>query len=92
MQDESPTNSVLEVKLDYIQKDINVIKSDVKDIKNDYISRREFGVSNKDLEEKLSERISVVNDKANQHSKVIWGVVTALLLMIASAIGKLIFK
>lgn len=39
---EVPTNDVLNVKLDYIQKDIAVIKADVKEIKADYVTRREF--------------------------------------------------
>lgn len=41
-EQEQPNNAVLAVKLDYISKDITAIKSDIKDIKNDSISRREF--------------------------------------------------
>ena len=39
---EQPNNAVLEVKLDYISKDITVIKADIKEIKSDFIARREF--------------------------------------------------
>lgn len=39
---EQPNNAVLEVKLDYISKDITTIKADIKEIKNDFVARREF--------------------------------------------------
>jgi len=43
MSDGTPQfqNSV-DVKLDYLQRDMREIKGDIKDIKNDFINRREF--------------------------------------------------
>jgi hypothetical protein len=42
---DQPNNAVLEVKLDYIQRAVTTIQSDVKEIKNDYVSRREFSTA-----------------------------------------------
>lgn len=58
-----PSNSVLEVKLDYIQKDIAVIKSDVKEIKSDYISRREHEAKIIEITDKVDTRF-----KANEEN------------------------
>jgi hypothetical protein len=52
---EQPNNAVLEVKLDFIQKDIAVIKSDVKEIKNDYLTRREFSSQQTEIERTLKD-------------------------------------
>lgn len=47
---EGNSNNVLAVKLDYIQKDISVIKADLKDMKNDAIGRREYTEKIKDID------------------------------------------
>lgn len=51
---EQPNNEVLAVKLDYIQRDISVIKADLKDIKNDAIGRREYAEKIKDIDTAVS--------------------------------------
>lgn len=45
--------SSVDVKLDYIQRDIATIKVDVNSIKNDSVSRRELGEALKDIAEKI---------------------------------------
>lgn len=45
-------NSV-DVKLDYIQRDIRDIKSDVSTIKNDFVTRREFVDGMKNLRDEI---------------------------------------
>lgn len=79
MDNESPTNSVLEVKLDYIQRDIGVIKADIKEIKNDYISRREFTEAQHDLQKEIA-----------LLKKLIFGVIGIFGVAIVNAIVKLI--
>lgn len=51
---EQPSNSALNVKLDYIQRDINEIKADVKDIKKEYVSRMEFNEAMKSMREEIA--------------------------------------
>lgn len=46
---EQPNNAVLEVKIDYLLKDVQTIKTDVKEIKNDYLTRREYADSNREM-------------------------------------------
>ena len=41
---EAVSNAVLAVKLDFIQTDITTIKADIKEIKTDYIARREYDI------------------------------------------------
>lgn len=67
---DSPSNSVLEVKLDYIQKDIAVIKSDVKEIKSDYVTRREFENNLRDLAAKTTLIAQELDTKTDTRFKV----------------------
>lgn len=70
---EQPPNSALNVKLDYIQRDINEIKGDVKDMKKDYVSRREFSDSLKDLGDKTETHFIVIEDRVGKlYSIVYW--------------------
>lgn len=68
-----PTNSVLEVKLDYIKEAINVIKADVKEIKNDYVSRREFDSKISEISDKTVARFIVSETRiADLYKTVYW--------------------
>ncbi len=70
---EQPPNSALSVKLDYMQRDIGEIKSDVKSIKSDYISRREHDQDIKELSDKTTTHFGVVEDRVNKiYSIVYW--------------------
>lgn len=73
MVDESniPSNGILEVKLDYIQKAVTSIQIDVKDIKNDYISRREFTEALSAVRREFEEQVSPVR-------KFVYGIISVL--------------
>lgn len=85
-----PSNSTLDVKLDYITRDIREIKADVKEMKSDYVSRREFDAGLKDLEIKFLSADKIIEEKINPLAKVVYagiglicvGVVGSLLSLI----------
>lgn len=78
---EQPPNSALNVKLDYIQRDINEIKGDVKDIKKDYVSRMEF-----------IETIKVIKEDLSSHKKLVYGLISILGVATVGAIVQAIMK
>lgn len=88
---ENPSNSILEVKLDYIQKDLAVIKGDVKEIKADFISRREFDADLKDLGIQNSLRFAAIEDKVSILNRVLYGMVGLLGTATIISILKLIY-
>jgi hypothetical protein len=81
MSDEQPPNSALDVKLDYIQKDIGEIKKDIKEIKTDYIIRREFNEALLDIRRQLA-----------FFQKIVYSVFSVMGLGLAAAVFKLVFK
>lgn len=81
MNPDVPTNSVLEVKLDYIQKDVLVIRQDVKDIKNEYVSRREF-----------TDALTAIRDEFSPIKKFVYAIISILGLAVLGAILNLILK
>lgn len=89
---ENPTNSTLDVKLDYIQRDLNVIKSDVKEMKGDYISRREFGDKTKELEDKIIARLESNDEKLKDLFKMVYWVIGTVCLAVIGSIMRLIIK
>lgn len=101
MEDTIPKQSSADVKLDYMQRDIHEIKGDVKDIKNDYVSRREFTDSNTNLKKEFSdantlirqEFLDAVKDVKNDIAlpkKIIYGGVTVIVLAVLGAIIELV--
>lgn len=85
---DAPSNSILEVKLNYIQKDIGEIKNDVKEIKNDYVSRRELN----DILKTVREEMKSIRDKGDTTRSILNWILTAFGLSMISAIAKLILK
>lgn len=53
MPTENTYQSSVDVKLDYIQRDIRLIQKDIGDIKNDNISRREFNGAMENLKSQI---------------------------------------
>lgn len=92
MSEDNPTNSTLDVKLDYIQRDIRVIKDDVKEMKGDYISRREFGDKSKELDEKFSTRSLTNEDRVKDLYKIVYWVISIIGLSFLGAVVNLIIK
>lgn len=98
-KEDLPTNSVLAVKLDYISKDISAIKNDVADIKKDNITRREFETHVKDTDDKLTNKLLLVDQKiaevakdSDWNTKILYGVLTLVIGSIITAVMKLIIK
>jgi len=100
---DQPTNSILEVKLDYITKDIHEMKSDIKEMKGDYLSRREFEERSKATEEKGIVRIKesdekresgfiYLKEKVNFLTKLVNGIGTTVGLALMGALLKLLIK
>jgi len=81
MQEETPTNGVLEVKLDYVLRDISIIKTDLKEIKQDFITRREFETSNFEI-----------NEKIKFLNRSVWSVVGTVFTAVGIAMLRLIIK
>lgn len=81
MTEDITTNEVLNVKLDYIQKDIAIIKTDIKEIKSDYIIRREF-----------NEALVEIRSQLAFFQKIVYSVFTVVGLSVLAAILKLIIK
>lgn len=92
MAELSPTNAALEVKLDYIQRDISVIKTDIKEIKNDYVSRREFDNKITEVQNSFNERMTEITDKVTLLNKVLYGIVGLLGTTAIISLFKLIIK
>ena len=76
---EQPNNAVLEVKLDYISKDITVIKSDIKEIKSDFIARREFNDTVSTLRKQITNPADH-EERIRTLEKYIWRIGGALLI------------
>lgn len=83
MSDElqQPPNSALDVKLDYLQRDVREIKSDIKEIKNDYVARREFNETIKDVRESIKPL-----------KQFVYGIITIMGVAIIGALLNLILK
>jgi len=73
-------NSV-DVKLDYIQRDIRAMAVDIKDIKTDFISRREFVEAIKDLEKDITFL-----------QKIVYGAVALMCIAVLGGIFKLVIR
>lgn len=86
------TNEVLSTKLDYIQKDITTIKGDIREIKSDFITRREHETSVKDLDSRYQIQISDINNKVSFLNKVLYSLVGLLVTATIGAVLKLIYK
>jgi len=89
---DTPSNSILELKLDYIKKDIEIIKSDVKEIKSDFISRREFENQTKDSDEKYQAQFATVLEKVTLLNRVLYWTVGALASAVVVSLIKLVIK
>jgi hypothetical protein len=63
--EQQPPNSSLDVKLDYIQRGITEIKGDIKEIKSDYMTSREYEIRHKELTDKVTDlmQAKIVSDK-----------------------------
>lgn len=103
MDEKTSLNSTIDVKLNYIQRDLNVILADVKEIKKDYVTRREFENStknseakevlkNNELDEKTATRFTVVEKQVNTLYKVVYWIIGLSGTAIAGAIYKLILR
>jgi len=73
-------NSV-DVKLDYIQRDLREMKSDIKDIKTDFITRREFNEGIKDIEKDVTFL-----------QKIVYGAVGLMCIAVLGGIFKLVIR
>lgn len=78
---QQPPNSALDVKLDYIQRDIGEIKRDIKEIKSDYISRREF-----------EDVIKTVREEFAPYKKFIIAIISLFGVAIVGALLNLVIK
>ena len=73
-------NSV-DVKLDYIQRDLREMKVDIKDIKTDFVNRREF-----------TEALNAIRDEISPLRRIIYGIVALMGVAVFGAIFKLVIK
>lgn len=89
---EQTTNTVLAVKLDYMQKDIFEIKTDVKELRGEYISRREATQLAKELEEKTSARFVVGEERVSRLYSIVYWFMGILGTATLVSFFKLIFK
>lgn len=86
------TNEVLAVKLDYIQKDLNAIKEDIRDIKNENITRREFNEALVVIRREAETENKILKDSLALVWKVIYSLAALFLIAIAQSIIKLVIK
>lgn len=92
MNSESSINDVISVKLDYIQKDIAVIKADIKDIKSDYISRREFGTQVSDTNDKNQVQFDNITEKVSLINRTLYWTIAFIISSVGYAILKTFIK
>ncbi len=78
---EQPPNSTLNVKIDYIQRDIQEIKQVVKEIQSDFVSRREF-----------NESLKAIRDEISPLKRFIYGIITVIGVAVVGALLNLILK
>lgn len=79
MEQDQPSNSVLEVKLTYISKDIGEIKTDIKEIKSDYVSRREF-----------TDGLETIRGEIAPLKKIVYGLITLVMIAVLGAVVNLV--
>lgn len=92
MAEEITTNTVLAVKLDFMQKDVNEIKADVKEMKSEYIPRREALSIAKELSEKTEARFVVGEERVNRLYSIVYWFMGILGTATVVSLFKLIFK
>jgi 3-dehydroquinate dehydratase len=99
MVEEAVSNSVLEVKLDYLQKDITAIRVDVKEMKSDVIFRREFNEAmvtlRKEHEASLTlrdDRIEALEKAKTRTAGILWAIAGSIGLIFLNAAAKLFLK
>lgn len=85
-----PTNSTLAITLEYIKKDIIEIKSDVKDIKSEYVLRREFQDKLLEQEERMMYKIDSLNERISVPLKAMYATASTVGLAVLYTILKLI--
>ncbi len=78
---DQPPNSALNVKLDYMQRDIKEIKDDVKDIKNEYVSRREF-----------TDSVKAIREEISPLKKFVYAIISVLGIAVLGAILNMVLK
>lgn len=66
-QPEPQFQNSVDVKLDYLQRDLREVKADVKDIKNDSISRREYTDGLNTIRGQFAEGFKEVGVQAGDH-------------------------
>lgn len=76
----------LEVKLDYIHQDVKDVKLDIKEMKDSYVSRREFEDKIADIEEKLIDKVISNAERIDTLYKMVYGVASAVGLIIIGAL------
>ena len=92
-----------DVKLDYLQRDIREIKSDVKDIKQDFVSRREYTDGLQTVRKEFTDAdilikqgfmdaVQSIKDDIALPKKIIYGTVGLILITFLGAIIALVIK
>jgi len=78
----------MDVKLDYIQRDVR----EIKDVLKDNVSRREFTEGLKTVRDQSTESIKEVKDKLDFQGKIIYSFIGVILIGFFGAIIKLVLK
>lgn len=87
-----PSNSILELKLTYIQNDLKEIKNDVKEMKADYVTRREFDNALKRIEEVTDEKIVIINESIKPLRQFVYSLVAIFGVAVIGAILRQVIK
>lgn len=87
-----PLQTSVDVKLDYIQRDITKIQTDIGVIKNDYPSRREFTEGLNNTRDKFAESVAELKGSIMFLQKIIYSFIGLFVLAVMAAIFKLVLK
>lgn len=75
-----------------IKTTVNKIEITVKEIQNDFPTRRELDAAIKNVKDVCDEQIKTLKEDLSFFKKLVYGIFTVFGLAIATAISKLIFK
>lgn len=76
-EEKTTLNEGTKVTLDYIQRDINDIKTDIKDLKGQYVTQ---------------DTLALTKDKVERLEKIVYGVIALILSAVVVAVMALVIK
>lgn len=103
MEDLPHPQTSIDVKLDYMQRDVREMKADIKDIKQDFVSRREFVENTNNIKKEFTDANTLIREEFLSAveaiktdialpKKIIYGMIGVIILAVFGAIIELVIR